>query len=133
LSNPFQRDNDEADATTTKQWRRLEYNTLAERRLGCKEQVFPFEHQMPYSIYLLLTRLERIEMALQAYPNDALLHFLGRVSCLLDQTLYGQHTRGVIGIMNEISRVVSGLSSLSSNARPVSHGKYEHKRCSITR
>jgi hypothetical protein len=100
LSNPFQRDNDEADATTTKQWRRLEYNTLAERRLGCKEQVFPFEHQMPYSIYLLLTRLERIEMALQACLNDALLLFLRRVSCLLDQTLDGQHARGVFGITN---------------------------------
>jgi hypothetical protein len=43
LSNSIQRDDDEADATATKQRRRLEYHTLAERCLGCKEQVFLFE------------------------------------------------------------------------------------------
>ena len=58
---------------------------------------------MPYSIYLLLTRLEWIEMAPKACSNDTLLHFLGRVSCFLDQTLYGQHIQGVFGIMNEIA------------------------------
>jgi hypothetical protein len=67
-------------------------------------------------------------MALQACPNNAPLHFLSCVSCLLDQILYNQHTCGVIGIMNEISCVVRGLSSPSSNARPVSHGKYEQKQ-----
>jgi hypothetical protein len=61
---------------------------------------------MPYRIYLLLTRLERIEMALQACPNDPLLHFLRRASCLLDQTLYGQHICGVFGIMYEITMLI---------------------------
>ncbi len=37
LSNSIQRDDDEADATATKQRRCLKYNTLAERCLGCKE------------------------------------------------------------------------------------------------
>lgn len=106
LSNSIQRDDDEADATATKQRCCLEYDTLAERCLGCKEQIFFIGYQMPYSIYLLLTRLERIEMALQACSNDALLHFLGRVSCPLDQTLYGQHIRGVFGIMNEIAMLI---------------------------
>jgi hypothetical protein len=81
---------------------------------------------MPYRIYLLLTRLKGVEMMLQACPNDALLHFLRRVSCLLNQTLDGQHARGVFGIMNKISPVIRGLSSLSSNARLVSHRKYKH-------
>ena len=133
LSNSIQRNDDEADATATKQRRCLEYDTLAKRCLGCKEQIFFIEYQMPYSIYLLLTRLERVEMALQACPNDALLHFPRRVSCLLDQTLYSQHTCGVFGIMNKISCVVCGLSSPSSKTRPASHGKYERSMCSITR
>jgi hypothetical protein len=37
LSNSIQRDDNKADATATKQRRRLEYDTLAERCLGCKE------------------------------------------------------------------------------------------------
>jgi hypothetical protein len=37
LSNLIQRDDDKTDATTTKQQRCLEYDTLAERCLGCKE------------------------------------------------------------------------------------------------
>src|SRR6266852_1608618 len=40
LSNSIQRYDDQADATLTKQWRRLEYDALAKRCLGCKEQVF---------------------------------------------------------------------------------------------
>jgi hypothetical protein len=61
---------------------------------------------MPYSIYLLLTRFEWIEVVLQACPNDALLHVLRRVSYLFDQTLDGQHTRGVFGITNDITRLM---------------------------
>jgi hypothetical protein len=81
---------------------------------------------MPYSIYLLLTRLERIEVALQACPNDPLLHFARHVSCLLNQTLDGQHTGSIIGIVNKITPVIRHLSPLSSNARLVPHKKYDH-------
>jgi hypothetical protein len=64
-------------------------------------------------------------MAVQARADNALLHFLRRMACLLNQVLYSQHTRGLFGILNETSCVICGPSTLSSNARPVAHGECE--------
>src|SRR6266566_9767078 len=76
---------------------------------------------MPYRIYLLRTRLEWIEMAFQACPDDSLLRLLGRVSCPFDQPLYSHHICGAISILNEISCDVYGLVLPPSKVCLVSH------------
>jgi len=66
---------------------------------------------MPYRIYLLLARLEWIQMVLQACPNNTLVYFLRRVSCLLNQTRMTSILGGIIGIMKEISRVIRSMTA----------------------
>ena len=45
------------------------------------------------------------------------LHFLWSVSCLLDQNLHSPHDYSVISIMDKLSHIVLGPSSLSSKRR----------------
>lgn len=45
-------------------------------------------------------------MALQDCLIIALVQFLGRMSCLLNQTLDNQRARSVVGVMNEITRLI---------------------------
>jgi hypothetical protein len=121
LSNPIQRDNNDANATLTEQRGGLEDDTFSKGSLGCKKKVLLFEDQVPDGVHLLLTWMEWVEMAFQASLDDALLHPHRRIFCLLDQPLNTQHIACISSFFDKILKDSFFRSPFSSSGRLRSH------------